>query len=177
MRFKIADNIEQFPGNNGNAYSASKILYNNIRVDKSKIIASSNEIEEVLDFEFGNNSKGGMIIFSTDINALELSDKKVINWIKQKITTIKNRINSTKTIDAIAQKNNLIGWTIGHFLNGRYTSKKGTPYGENSLSVEVVGISTEVLINIATDICREFIQEDVLVKDYNTGKVYFVNRD
>lgn len=116
-----------------------------------------------------------MIIFSTEVNAVELSKNKFINWIKQKINSLKNKFNSYEKIDALAKKYELIGWTVGKFLSGRYTDRTGKVYDENSLSVEVVGINSETLINLAEDICRDFEQETVLVKDYNSQKILFVN--
>lgn len=157
-----------------NAYSASRYLYKAIRVDESKIINKS-VIYEGIEFEPSAEEQGGMIIFSTEINALKLSDNKFINWIKQKVESLKNRLKSYNKIDKLAQSYDLVGWTVGRFLNGRYTGRDGKVYDENSLSVEVVGINTETLINLAEDICNEFNQESVLVKDYNQKKILFVN--
>ena len=168
--------VESLPGDNGNAYSASKAIYNAIKVEPEKVIMSSNdEVNEAVDFEFDNDQRGGVIILSTDVNAIDLSENEVVNKIKQVVVTLGNRLFATSKIDKVAQNNELVGWTIGKFLNGRYTSKRGVPYGENSLSVEVVGIDHNTLIKIASELCGEFKQEDVMVKDYTTGGIYFVN--
>lgn len=159
-----------------NAYSASKYLYKAIKVDKNKII-DTNIINEGIEFEPSNNEQGGMIIFSTEVNAIELSKNKFINWIKQKVESLKNKFSSYEKIDALAKKYELVGWTVGKFLSGRYTDRTGKIYDENSLSVEVVGINSETLINLAEDICRDFGQETVLVKDYSLQKIIFVNGD
>ena len=118
-----------------------------------------------------------MIIFSTEVNAVKLSENKLINWAKQKVETIKNKFKSFSKIDKLAQKYDLVGWTVGKFLHGRYTGKNGKVYDENSLSVEVVGVTTDTLISLAEDICREFDQETVMVKDYNNKTILFVNGD
>lgn len=128
-----------------NAYSASRYLYKAIKIDKDKIIAS-NIISKGIEFQPAENEQGGMIIFSTEVNTVKL-----------------------------AKKYELIGWTVGKFLSGRYTDRTGKVYDENSLTVEVVGINSETLINLAEDICRDFEQETVLVKDYNSQKILFVN--
>ena len=130
---------------------------------------------EGIQFEPEPNKRGGIIAFSTDVNAIQLSPNKIANWIKQKIATIKNRMNVTKKVDKIAVDNDLIGWTIGHYLDGRYTAKNGKQYGENSLSLEVVGIDFEKLVHIGEDLCKSFRQEAVLVKDYSSGRVLFVD--
>ena len=48
-------------------------------------------------------------------------------------------------------------------------------YGENSVSVEVLGVSDDTLIKIAEEICNVFQQEAVLVRLYNTNRILFVN--
>jgi len=156
--------VEELIGNSGNSYSSSKFLLNSIK-----------SLSEAVDFEVDDNQKGGVIVFSTDVNAIPQSSNKIVNWIKQKAMTLNNRINSAKKIDKISQEHNLVGWTIGKALNGRYTAKNGTPFGENSLSVEIVGVDSNTLIDIATQLCKEFDQESVLVKDYTNNKIYFVN--
>jgi hypothetical protein len=161
---------------NENAYSASKFLYKAIKVNPNKII-ESNVISEGIEFEPAETEQGGIIIFSTEVNAIELAKNKFINWIKQKVESLKNKFQSYKKIDELAKKYDLVGWTVGKFLSGRYTGRDGKIYDENSLSVEVVGIDTETLISLAEDICREFDQESVLVKDYNNKKILFVNGD
>ena len=134
-------------------------------------------LSEGIDFEPEENEKSGIIVFSTDVNAVELSPNKIKNWVKQKIATYTNRFQSTKMIDKIADKHQLIGWTIGHYLDGRYKAKNGKMFGENSLSVEIIGINFEKLISIAEDICRDFKQESVLLQDFSSGRVLFVNPD
>ena len=37
------------------------------------------------------------------------------------------------------------------------------------------GVDSDVLILIASEICKEFKQETVMVRDFNKSKVYFVN--
>jgi len=132
-------------------------------------------ISEGIDWEVDNDIRGGTIVFSTDINAVQLHDNKFINFLKQKLATIKNRLNATKKIDAVANAHNLVGWTIGHNYDGRYKAKNGKNFGENSLTLDIVGVSDDDLIAIATDICKSFQQECVLLK-LISGKVYFINQ-
>jgi hypothetical protein len=39
----------------------------------------------------------------------------------------------------------------------------------------IVGVDSDILILIASEICKEFKQETVMVRDFNKSKVYFVN--
>jgi hypothetical protein len=170
--------ISYHSGKFGNAYAGTKIIWKNAKVEEDKIIATSmSYLTEGVDFTLGDDQSGGMIIFSTDVNAEKLDNNKVKNWIKQKVATLNNRMKATKKVDRIGQSHGLIGWTLGHFLSGRYTAKNGKPYGENSLSLEIVGIDSDTLLNIATELCREFQQEAVMVKDYNTKQIIFVNKE
>ena len=160
----------------GNAYSTGRYLYEQIkRESTNKYLTES--LSEGIDFEISGDETGGTIVFSTDVNAVPMSKNKIVNWIKQKVATINNRLTATSKIDRVAQDNELVGWTIGKGLSGRYTAKNGKAFGENSLSLDLVGIPTDKLLKIATELCNLFNQESVLVKDYNTQKVYFVNGD
>ena len=166
---------EVYNGKDGGAYRASRYLANAIKSDASKCLYTS--LNEGIQFEPSENEKGGIIVFSTDVNAEKQSDNKIVNWLKQKMMTISNRLNATKKIDKIAADNELVGWTIGHYLDGRYTSpKNGKQYGENSLSVEIIGVNFEQLVKISMELCAAFSQESVLLKDFSSGRVLFVDR-
>lgn len=169
--------VETLIGEDGNAYSSSKRLLHAIKVDPNKVIAKGDSLHEGIDFEVPENEKGGIIIFSEEVNAIKQSDNKLIDWIKKKVKTLANNINYKKKIDTIANAHDLVGWTVGRFLDGRYKAKNGKMYGEKSLSVEIVGVTSETLIQIAEELARAFEQEAVLVKDYSTNSVLFVNRD
>lgn len=166
---------EIYNGKDGGAYRSSRYLAKAITSEGKERLYSSFPINEGIDFEPSPNERGGVIVFSTDVNAEKLSENKFINWIKQKMMTIGNRLNARKKIDRIAAANDLVGWTIGHYLDGRYTAKNGKQYGENSLSVEIIGVNFETLLNIAMELCSSFTQESVLLKDSSSGKVLFVN--
>ena len=169
IKLRIRNNKLNEKGTYNGSSFLNKAIYNN----GTNVLHSS--LNERVMFEQSKKSKGGIIVFSTDVNAITLSKNQIINRIKQTIETFKNRLFATKKIDKIANKNELVGWTVGHYLDGRYTDKKGNQYGENSLSVEIIGIDTEKLINIATILCRYFKQESVLVKDYSENRVMFVD--
>lgn len=132
-------------------------------------------MSEGIQYEPDSNQKGGIIVFSTDVNAVELDPNRLRNWIKQKLSTIKNRLSFTSKIDKIADRHSLVGWTIGRFLDGRYKAKNGKMFGENSLSLEIIGVDFKELISIAEELCVSFKQESVLVKDFSKGRILFVD--
>lgn len=145
-----------------------------ITFSESKTIFSSFKLNEGIDWEVENDKKGGIIVFSTDVNSVKQDDNTILDWLKKKMKTLINRVNVTKKIDKVAVNNNLVGWTVGRYLDGRYTGKDGKQYGENSLSVMVVGIDFDKLIKIAEELCSSFTQESVLVKDFETNRILFV---
>lgn len=174
------DSFEEYYKNNKKKEMMFEIyepqgVYNGARYISFKVTEDNTILQEGIDWEVPNDIKGGIISLSTDCYTLELDNNKFINAIKQFISTWKQRLTYGKIIDRIAQKHNLIGWTIGKFLRGHYTSKNGKVWDENSLTVEIVGVTLDDLITIAEDLCREFKQESVLLKDYSTGRIMFIN--
>lgn len=134
--------------------------------------------------------RGGMIIFSTDVNALDVSKSKIKNWIAKTILTAKNRFFVRKKLSKLVKKFNdflnkklgdknledYIGsFSIGNFFKGRYVGDNGKIFNEKSISIELGGISFEGLIYFAEEIARDFLQETVLVKDFNHNKIFLVN--
>ena len=171
--------VESILKKNGNAYSLSRHLSKMIEFNPNTMMASSNNIiDEAIDLKFGDRSKGGIILFSLEVNANEQSKNKLIDFLKKKFKTFKNKLAYRSKIDKIAQKHDLVGWTIGKYLDGRYFSKEtNKQYSEDSLSLEIIGIRPEEMIEIAEELCKEFDQESVLLKDYSTGDVMLVKAD
>ena len=122
--------------------------------------------------------RGGIIVFSTDVNAVELDKNKIINKIKQAITTFKNRLKKDTIIHNVMNKFNDKGgeyigaYSVGNFFKGKYVGDNGEIYNERSLAVEINGLSSESLLKVAEMIAQEFMQETVLVKDLNKNKIY-----
>lgn len=128
--------------------------------------------------------RGGVITFSTDINAMELSDNPLINKIKQAVETFKQRLKKDKMMHkaiTLFDKENdeeYIGsYSVGHFFKGRYVGDKGEMFNEKSVSVEVNGLSSKSLVKLAERIADMFRQETVLVKDLNTNKIFLVDSE
>ena len=163
--------VTLYGGKQKSAYSSGAYLSASIKKNGNVLFS---QLNEGIDFQLPANERGGVIVFSTDVNAVQMDEQKVINCLKQKMQTISDRINSTEMIGRIAKSHNLIGWTIGKYLNGRYTADNGKQYGENSLSLEIIGVSCPTLIKIAEELCTSFVQESALVKDYSSGSVMFV---
>lgn len=127
--------------------------------------------------------RGGIITFSTDVNALELSSNKILNKIKQVIETFKQRLQRGslihKTITSFNNSNSeneYIGaYSVGNFFQGKYVGDNGAMYNEKSISVEINGLSSKSLMKVGELLAKQFRQETVLVKDLNNNKIYLVD--
>lgn len=127
--------------------------------------------------------RGGLIVFSTDVNAIKLDTNKLKNVIKQTLATFRNRFFKDKMLKNIVNKfnddnptNEYIGaYSIGNFFKGKYVGDNGESFSEKSTSVEINGLSTTALLHLAEFLCRVFKQETVLVKDFNNGKIYLAD--
>lgn len=126
--------------------------------------------------------RGGIIIFSTDVNAENLSNNVILNKIKQLFQTFYQRINKNKLLGNVINSFNkenpdkeIGAFSIGKFFYGKYVSKNGQIFNENSTSIEINGVDSKTLLGVAELICKEFRQETVLVKDLNNNKIYLAN--
>lgn len=122
--------------------------------------------------------KGGIVVFSTDVNASDINKNKVKNFIMKKYLTLVNRFMKNKKLTDIVTKKfagKINAFSIGNFFKGRYVSGDKI-FDEKSTSIEILGIDSNVLIRLATEIAREFKQETVLLKDFNTGRNILIDQ-
>jgi hypothetical protein len=170
-------NFKKFNENNRRTFNEA-IKMNGFSVSNTTIneytFISDGKVSEAIDFEF--EKKGGIIVFSTDVNALDYSENEFVNKVKQVLTSIMNRVFTRKKVSKVMKKHDKVyGFTIGKFVKGRYKAEDGSIYDENSTSVEIIGIDSESLLSVAEDIATEFNQETVLVKDYQKDSIYLAN--
>ena len=118
---------------------------------------------------------GGAIVFSTDVNSVELSKWGFKNWLIQKWKTFTNRFKSMNILDKLRRKNDIYAWTVGKGFHGAYTGKNGKTFDENSLVLDIIGQKFTKVVKVAKEICEEFDQECVMVKDYETNQIYFID--
>jgi hypothetical protein len=155
-------------------------------VENIKGLISSLKLNEVMpiywykavDFELGNSV--GVIIFSTDLDATIVKAETFSDMVKfffdSKWKSFLNRLNvSDKLRNILLDKYTQPEYTLGRNFTGSYKNKNGITINKNSLTIGIVGVDSDVLILIASEICKEFKQETVMVRDFNKSKVYFVN--
>lgn len=136
-------------------------------------------LNKEIDFEFENS--GGTINFSTDLDATLIKAQTFIVMVKfffnSKWRAFLNGINVRGRIkNILADKFIKSEYSLRRNLLSVYTSKNGViMYKKKSYTMAIDGLDSDVLILIATEICKEFKQEIVMVRDFNKNKVYFVN--
>lgn len=131
-----------------NAYSGTSYLYSAISTENSPVFAAKNKgaTEPGIPYD----KKGGIIVFPHGFDPVLSDIEKAVN------------------------KHDFSGWTIGRFLKGSYTAKNGNVYSEDSLSLEITGVSDEALFETAEGLCRAFDQDSVLVKAYSErNRIFF----
>ena len=155
-------------------------------VENIKGLISSLKLNEVMpiywykavDFELGNSV--GVIIFSTDLDSTIVKAETFSDMVKfffdSKWKAFLNRLNvSDKLRNILLDKYTKPEYTLGRNFTGSYKNKNRITINKNSYTIGIVGVDSDVLILIASEICKEFKQETVMVRDFNKSKVYFVN--
>lgn len=140
--------------------------------------------EAVHDKQYGlADYRGGIIVFSTEVNAVQLDRSRIKNWIKQHIRSFVQKYNSGGILHKVVHSFNkhndsedyIGGYSVGNAFKGVYVGDNGEKYNEESTTIEVNGLSSEGLLRLAEMIARVFKQETVLVKDFNVNKFYYAN--
>ena len=131
--------------------------------------------------------RGGMIVFSTNVNAVidNAEKSKIKAFLKKLYYTTMNHISKYSMINNLIQQWNkefadiddfyLGALTIGKNYQGRYVGDNNKIYNEKSTSIELGGVPSEMLILFAVELCKMFKQESVLVKDFNTNRIFLVD--
>lgn len=144
--------------------------------------------EKIHDEQYGlRKYKGGVIVFSVDVNAEKLSDNKILNKIRQFWETFKQRYNKNSKINKIIRLFNddktklvnekIYSCSVGNYFKGKYLSDDNHLFNEKSTTIEVNGITSSSLLLLAEYICKIFKQETVLVKDFNANKIYLADKE
>jgi hypothetical protein len=129
--------------------------------------------------------RGGVIVFAVSVNAVQMSDNRFVNRIKQFVETAKNRFNKDKMVHSAIMAFNkdntrnggeYIGaYSLGNFFKGKYVGDNGEMFNDRSICLEINGLSSKSLLKLAELIADRFKQETVLVKDLNRNKIYLAD--
>lgn len=128
-----------------------------------------------------SKDKGGMIVFSPKVNAIQLDKDNEKNKEQQEYLTGFQSSFSKGLVEGLVSDflqqtgREGQGYTWGSGFEGHYVGSNNEHYDESSLTLELTGLNSQELIKLAETIAWAFFQETVLVKDYNNGKVYLVD--
>jgi hypothetical protein len=143
--------------------------------------------------DFGPKEQGGLIVFSTTSQpSLFLSRLKshVVAFLKSLEESWKSSNMVGRFLNRLRKRNPAhkdLWFSIGPFYDGKYSSpdpfyqgKDFAPdrrvYDGTCLTVEIVGMTQGVLIDLATALASEFNQREVLVFDNATHAIFSVDR-
>ena len=165
------------------------VKFSNHEIQGTPVYSFNNQLVEAVSYEFGAGERGGIVVFSTDVNAVLDGDPaesmldKFTKIIKSKWQTLINRLANISKLDKVLRKAaketdlDVAGYSVGNFFRGRFkSSRTGKVYDEKSRSVEIIGINSRQLLLLATEVAKEFKQESVLVKDHSSAKIYLADR-
>jgi hypothetical protein len=134
--------------------------------------------DEAVEIELDDSS--GLITFSTDLNFTLVEAETFIDKVKfffdSNWKAFLNRQNVRGRLKKISVDNNIKSeYTLSRNLFSAHKSKNGITLYKKPYTMTVESVDSDVLILIATEICKEFKQETVMVRDFNKNKVYFIN--
>jgi len=134
--------------------------------------------DEAVDNKFDDSSV--LITFSTDLNFTLVKAETFIDKIKlffdSNWKAFLNRQNVRGRLkNILVAKNIQSEYTLSRNLFSAHKSKHGITLYKKSYTMTIESVDSDVLILIATEICKEFKQERVMVRDSNKNKVYFIN--
>lgn len=137
----------------------------------------SSELPKLITHEFEKGFKGGMIVFSTELNTVYNQTEffnKVDYLFKSKVTNLTNVFRQdNKLCNLLSNFEEEVAYSVGNFFRGKYFDKiTGKTYDEKSLSVEIIGISSQILMKIAEIILNDFEKKEALLKEYDTGRIF-----
>ena len=119
-----------------------------ISYDKSRTVQYDGPIPEA---EF---NEGGIIVFP--VNANEPDIERITNWI--------------------GNQSGMTGrWAAGHYLDGIFHATDGSEYSIDSLSIMIGDAASGRMVEISEELCKDFGLKSVLLKDFSTGWIMYVN--
>ncbi len=119
-----------------------------ISYDKSRTVQYDGPIPEA---EF---NEGGIIVFP--VNANEPDIERITDWT--------------------GNPSGMTGrWAAGHYLDGNFHATDGSEYSIDSLSIMIGDAASGRMVEIAEELCKDFGLKSVLLKDFSTGWIMYVN--
>lgn len=119
--------------------------------------------------------RGGIIIFTEDLNATA-KRTSLSDWISNWLQSYWEQRRSSQKVSGILAATDIQAVNFGNYFRGRYTADDGRVFSKRGLAVDVLFVDSAALEQLATEIARAFNQQVVLVKNNNTGIMYFADQ-
>lgn len=121
---------------------------------------------------------GGMIILSTDVNAMSEGGVlgRIKNWLKtQKQRYLSRKKQSEKAIEEEKIKSGLdqVGWTFGNLFDGRFTTEINGEikvFDEKSFAIDISGVDFKFVEEVAKNLVKKFNQKSALLINNQTNE-------
>lgn len=141
---KKANIVSICNGNEQGPYNWKRYLNQGYQYNKDKIIATSQT-----QYDWEDRSTNSFISFSSEN---EIPIEKIVNFLGESFYI----------------------WTLGYFIKNSALINNDILFDQNSISIGLLNISFEKLIEITEKICYEFNVTNALVKDCSTKKITLV---
>ena len=144
------------------AYSGFLYLSGHLNYDKDTVIESGGVIRDMAVIDNKNSC-----ILTISYDNCEEYDEQLIPWIKERISMLVNNIPYKK------KEKDLCSWSIGRYFNFEYKHDNRI-FTPSSISIELINVPHEEIVNFAKDLCCAFTYKTVFMKDYAGMTVRFL---
>lgn len=135
--------------------------------DNGKILSETKDLRLL-------EKKGGVIILPAPINSDRMDKNELSKYLIKNLDLINDYLFKQKNIDYILQRDTIVGCSIGNFFNGRYYSRNGQLYSNESITIELVDLDFDEVVAIAENLCKQMKQNSVLVRDNSQFNMIYI---
>jgi hypothetical protein len=118
------------------------------------------------------SQKGGMIVFPVGVSGTV--GIAALAFAKAWVGSLGRKPNR-RSLQAMRDAGVPSTFCLRKYFRGRYRSQAGSVYNKRSLTMEVLCLTKQEVIKLATALTENFHLASVLVKDHASGKVYIVD--
>lgn len=163
----------------GSLPMARGAYFGNVLQNKKKFVVSNVEDNRLISVY-----AGGVIVLPAGFADTVLEISKISSFIQTvSEEIIKQGCKNGSFSEAFTKLTMSIGLSnfaektlfVGCLFRGKYISVRKTVFDESSTAVEFRGVPLKILFLVATLICKEFEQEEVIIKCFDNETIYMVN--
>lgn len=175
----ISNNILNTIKKSNNLCKNSKVLYDFVGRGENNYLESYSYIDGELKSEIRNSldstKSGGVIIFPVDQKIEGMGKEEYETYLKSKIKETQNYLFKQKNIETILDFSDDISCSMGNLFNGGYHTVNSKSYTERSFCIEFKNMNFDDVLKIAENLCTLPKNDVVLVTDYSSYKMVFVD--